>query len=110
MIKNLDLVSPLDNAVLDFIEKLTRDDNVEKLVVFGSRSKSDYERYSDLDLAVKFLKINNMKWLKYKEFLTYDINTTIKISLVDYINNPQKLREAIDNNGVVIYEQQTKSG
>jgi len=109
LLRNLDLISPLDEEVMDFLEALCHDCNVERIVVFGSRAQGDYEPHSDLDLAVSCTKIDPLKWLRYKEYLTYDIRTLTKVSLVDYDANPQRLKDLIDTTGVVISDKPSKS-
>lgn len=97
-------ISPLGNAELEFLESLTENPNIKRLIVFGSRAIGDFEPYSDLDLAIDAHELKKSEWLKLKEYLTYDIKSIIKISIVDYLSNPPKLKERIDRTGVVIYE------
>ena len=36
-----------------FIEQLSKNINVDRIILFGSRSRDDYEKYSDIDLAIE---------------------------------------------------------
>lgn len=106
MLKNLEKISPLSDNVIIFIRELAKKDSVVKIIVFGSRSFGDYERYSDLDLAVDAPEMTKYEWLKLKEYAIYDLNSFIKVSLVHYSTNPEKLKERINQTGKIIYERQ----
>jgi len=103
MLQNLDKISPLKEEVINFLVSLTRISEVNKMVVFGSRAFGDYETYSDLDLAIDAPTISKFEWLKIKEYVTYDLRTVIKISLVHYSTNPPNLKERINLTGTIIY-------
>ena len=100
---NLDKISPLGEELILFLISLSKNTHVEGLIIFGSRAIGDFEPYSDLDLAVDAPNIFRLEWLKLKEYATYDLRTLIKISLVHYSTNPNKLKERIVKNGIVIY-------
>jgi predicted nucleotidyltransferase len=78
--------------------------NVDRIILFGSRSRDDYEKYSDLDLAVDCPNMSRLEWLKLKEFVTYDLKIFIRMSLVSYHSNPSEIKERILNSGIVLYE------
>lgn len=109
MLQKIDEISPLSDSVISFIYSLALNQNVKKIIVFGSRSLGDYEQYSDLDLAVDAPDMSRFEWLKIKEFAVYDLRSLIRVSLVHYSSNPEKLKERINKTGVVIYERQTQS-
>ena len=100
---NLQNISPLSPEIISFLEELTLNKNVERIIVFGSRALGDYEEYSDLDLAIDAPKIQKYEWLKLKEYSIYDLRTVYKISLVHYSTNPENLKESINQNGKIIY-------
>jgi uncharacterized protein len=104
MLKNLEHISPLSDSVIYFLMTLARQENVNRIIVFGSRAFGDYEQYSDLDLAVDAPEMTKYKWLKLKEFAIYDLNAFIKVSLVHYSTNPEKLKIRITQTGKIIYE------
>jgi predicted nucleotidyltransferase len=104
MLKNLENISPLSDIVISFISIISKKDSVNKIIVFGSRAFGDYEKYSDLDLAIDAPEITKYEWLKLKEFAIYDLNAFIKVSLVHYSSNPDKLKEIINKTGKIIYE------
>lgn len=78
--------------------------NINRLIVFGSRAFLDYEKFSDLDLAIDAPTINKLEFLLLKEYVTYDLRTILQISLVHYNTNPHNLKTKIRETGKVIYE------
>jgi predicted nucleotidyltransferase len=109
MLQNLEHISPLTKEILDFLTRISENDHVERIIVFGSRALGDYETYSDLDLAVDAPNITKYEWLKLREFATYDLKSLIRISLVHYSTNPHKLRERINHTGKIIYARQSQT-
>jgi predicted nucleotidyltransferase len=104
MLRNLEHISPLSDTVISFLAKIAKNDSVCKIIVFGSRALGDYEKYSDLDLAIDAPSMTKYEWLKLKEFAIYDLNAFIKVSLVHYSSNPDKLKNRINQTGKIIYE------
>lgn len=102
-LRDLHKISPLSEEVVSFLVSMAKNRNVNKIIVFGSRAFGDYETYSDLDLAVDAPTIAKTEWLKLKEYVTYDLRASIKISLVHYSTNPVKLKDRITQTGIVIY-------
>jgi uncharacterized protein len=107
MLQNLDKISPLPEEVISFLTDLTLNIKIERVIVFGSRSFGDYEPYSDLDLAIDAPQLSIHDWLKLKEFVTYDLKTVLRISLVHFSTNPEKLKERIIQTGKIIYVRQS---
>lgn len=103
MLQNLQDVSPLSENVIQFLSTVAMDETVERIIVFGSRAFGDFEKYSDLDLAIDAPHMTKFQWLKLKEYAIYDLNTFIKVSLVYYPTNPIKLKERINQTGKLIY-------
>lgn len=92
--------------IIEFILTITKMEKVEKIMVFGSRAFGDYEKYSDLDIAVDAPNMTKFEWQKLKEYAIYDLDAFIKVSLVHYSSNPNKLKERINLTGKVIYARQ----
>ena len=101
-------ISSIGNIEFSFIENLSKNESVDKIILFGSRARKDFEEYSDIDLAIDCPKMTKYEWLKIKEFVTYDLNIFIRISLVPFHNNPKELKERIIKTGITIYENKTK--
>lgn len=107
MLVNITNISPLSDEVLSFLNDLSQNSKVERIIVFGSRAFGDYDKYSDLDLAIDAPSLTKYELLKLKEFVIYDLRTILRISLVHYSTNPQILKERITNTGVIIYVRQS---
>ncbi|HLP53982.1 MAG TPA: nucleotidyltransferase domain-containing protein [Fluviicola sp.] len=107
MLRNLEIISPLSETVVAFLANIAKQESVSKIIVFGSRALGDFEKYSDLDLAVDAPTMTKFEWLKLKEFAIYDLNSFIKISLVHYSTNPDNLKERINQTGTIIYARQS---
>jgi predicted nucleotidyltransferase len=103
MLTNLKNISPLSKEIISFLIEIASNNKVDRIFVFGSRSFGDYERYSDLDLAIDAPSFTKYEWLKLKEFVIYDLRTILRISLVHYSSNPQKLKDRITKTGKIIY-------
>lgn len=106
MLKNLNQISPLSDNVQSFLLELSKNRKVDRLIVFGSRVFGDYEKYSDLDLAVDAPRIEKIEWLKLKEYAIYDLEVLIRVSMVFYSSNPINLKTRINKAGKIIYERQ----
>lgn len=90
----------LKDRVLDEITKIARQNEVEKLVLFGSRARGDYKEKSDIDLA--FWGGNSASFIVDVNEDTY---TLLQFDVIDMEGPLQKeLRDSIEAEGVVIYE------
>ncbi len=104
MLRNIEHISPLSDTIISFLLAISKKNSVNRIIVFGSRALGDYEKYSDLDLAIDAPEMTKHEWLKLKEFAIYDLNAFIKVSLVYYSTNPDKLKDRINQTGKIIYE------
>lgn len=102
---NLGNISPLPLEVISFLQELSENEQVEKLIIFGSRACGDYDKYSDVDLAVVAPKYNRSDWILLRAKAIHDIRTVLKISIVNFVSNPLRLQNQIYKDGEVIYEQ-----
>ena len=90
----------ISEKVINEIISLAKKNNLEKVILFGSRARGDYHRASDIDLAVSGGNVIAFS-LDVEEFtstlLTYDV--------VDLNKNLQAgFREAIEKEGKLLYE------
>ena len=73
---------------------------IEKAVIFGSRAKGNYTTGSDIDFAL-WTNGNISQILSDLE----DLPTPYKFDIVDYKNlTNEKLKNNIDNNGILFYK------
>lgn len=100
---NLQHISPLPLQIETFLFDLTKNSSIHRLIVFGSRAHTDFEKYSDIDLAIDAPLISKRNWLLLKEIAYYDIKTVLQISLVHYNSNPIRLQNRILTTGKIIY-------
>lgn len=90
----------LSKRVEDDIIRIAQKNNIEKVILFGSRSRGDNGERSDVDLAVSGGNIIDF---------TYDIEemawTLLMFDVVDLDRNISgELRQEIERDGVVLYE------
>lgn len=90
----------IKQQVIDEIRELAKKYNVEQVLLFGSRSRGDYKRTSDIDLAVKGGNIDRFA-LDVEEETT----TLLEYDIVD-LDEPMQseLLESIQREGKIIYE------
>ncbi len=87
--------------VIGEIRDIAKQYGVKKVILFGSRARGDYHRTSDIDLAVSggeiplfSLDVDDKTW------------TLLKFDVVN-LDRPvqQALRESIEKEGVILYEE-----
>jgi len=78
--------------VQHYLNQVLRSMNPDKVILFGSKATSKADQHSDTDLAV----------------VTQQVFDTSKIygavDIVDYNVAPEKLKELIQKEGIVLYE------
>lgn len=90
----------IKERVLDEIIALAKENEIEKLTLFGSRARGDYRRTSDIDLAV-----NGGNVAKFALELDEDVYTLLKFDVVDLGRSVQPaLIESIQREGKILYE------
>ena len=98
--KNLEHTG-IKSVVLEEIKELAKKSGVKKVILFGSRARGNFERASDIDLAVKGGDITQF---------TLDVKEETSTLLdFDVINLEEKLQEklldSIRKEGITIYEE-----
>lgn len=101
---NLNHVSPLPAEAIKFLNELCERDAVEKLIIFGSRACGDYEKYSDIDLAVVASSFTKSDWVMLRAKAIHDVRVVFRISIVNFLSNPAHFQQRIYKDGEVIYE------
>lgn len=83
--------------VLEEIKKFAKKNGIKKVILFGSRARKDFERASDIDLAVKGGDITQF---------TLDVKEETSTLLdFDVVNLEKKLLDSIRKEGIIIYEE-----
>ena len=84
--------------VLQEIIRLAKENDVKKLILFGSRARGDYKERSDIDLA--FYGGNSSQFI-----LAVDEETLLQFDVLDLDKPIQaELLDSIKREGMVIYE------
>ena len=87
-------------AVLEEIACLAEKNDIERVILFGSRARGDYRRESDIDLAVRGGDPE-----RFRLALEEETSTLLRFDVID-LNHPLQsaLLEAIRKEGCLIYE------
>lgn len=102
MKNNYGIRDNLFNELLNLFKK----ENIDKVILFGSRARNDYKNNSDIDLAIIFDSDDNDNYIKLLTKLE-ELNTLFKFDIIDYnkITNAT-LKQEIDKDGITIYQKE----
>ncbi|WP_283159004.1 nucleotidyltransferase domain-containing protein [Clostridium tertium] len=85
-------------------EKLSKFNEIEKTIIFGSRAKGNYKPGSDIDLAIIGENINFDTVSRLHSLLEDQGPLPYLFDIVDYTHlNDDELKAHIDRSGKVIY-------
>lgn len=86
--------------VVKEIIQLAQENDVKKVILFGSRARGDYKERSDIDLA--FCGGNSSQFILSVDEET---STLLEFDIID-LDKPirEELQESIDREGVLLYE------
>ena len=90
----------LPDRVLRDITLFAKNNNIEKIILFGSRAKGNHTERSDIDIAVSGGDFDAFYWdvkEKTHSLLSFDV-----VDLDSGVSDD--LKSEIDKDGVVIYE------
>ncbi len=80
-------------------DKLSKD--IEKIILFGSLVENKLTFNSDIDLAVKFKKINLRESTLFRKRILGRTNKKMDVQVFNFVEN--KIKKEIEKKGVVIY-------
>jgi predicted nucleotidyltransferase len=90
----------LEKKVEDDIIKIAKKNNMEKVILFGSRARGNNSERSDIDLAVSGGDALNFYYDAEEE-----VRTLLMFDVVDLDREiSEELQREIDRDGVVLYE------
>jgi predicted nucleotidyltransferase len=89
--------------VEQLINTITKTDGIEKIILFGSRARSDAELKSDIDIAIICPTITKREWLDICDRIE-NIDTLLKIDVVRFDLATENLKQRILQEGVILYE------
>lgn len=90
----------LPQKIINEIISAAKENKIEKIFLFGSRARGDFNEKSDIDIA-----ISGGNAAEFCLMINEDVSTLLKFDIV-CIDTPiqDELRSEIEKNGVVIYE------
>jgi predicted nucleotidyltransferase len=95
-----------ESLLKDIINEVLKYGKVKRIYIFGSRSKGNFRKNSDIDIAIEtFDDYKDISFLN--EILNEDINTLLKIDVVHFNKANKNLKKEILKHGIVIYENNT---
>ena len=96
-LKNTGIREQVIKEIIDFAKKY----DVEKVLLFGSRARGDFKRTSDIDLAV-----SGGDFDRFALDVDEETTTLLMFDIIDLDREMQpELRESIEKEGVVLYEE-----
>ncbi len=98
------LDSGIKPVVIEEIIELAKKYNLDKVVLFGSRARGDFDRASDIDLAVSGGNISKFA-VDVEEFTS----TLLKFDVIN-LDTPlqEDLLTSIEKEGIILYEKTEK--
>ncbi len=75
--------------------------DIEKIILYGSAAENKLTPQSDIDLAVKFSKINLTEATLFRKRIAGNSNTKVDIQVYNFL--PGKVKKEIDAKGKVLY-------
>jgi len=100
-VKDTGLSRELLEQIVGFILRFGKP---KRIILFGSRARGDFSPASDIDLALEGLEEVSL----LKELLDEQVDTLLKFDVVDLNRIPKELREEIEREGIVLYEEEEK--
>jgi predicted nucleotidyltransferase len=77
---------------------------VGRVWLFGSRARGDGTRVSDIDLAIEAPNATAADWLDLRFRLAEDLPTLVLVDVVRWEQAPERLRQRILAEGVVLHD------
>ncbi|ESU34240.1 hypothetical protein G3A_02095 [Bacillus sp. 17376] len=78
--------------------------DIKQIVLFGSRAYGDYSPRSDIDLAIIAPDISSQDWLTFTDTLEEELETLLKIDVINLSTASKKLKDEVDQCHVVLYQ------
>ncbi|MDD3360331.1 MAG: nucleotidyltransferase domain-containing protein [Hespellia sp.] len=91
----------ISEKLLEEIRWWAKQDGVEKVILFGSRSRGDFRKASDIDLAIR-----GGNYINFVLHMEEETSTLLKYDIVNLEGSIQpELLESIQKEGIAIYEE-----
>ena len=91
-----------ERTIKEILEYFKRKEDIEKVLIFGSRAKGGYNNGSDIDFTVFTPKTDIISTIADE---LDELQTPYKFDVVNYNTlSDEKLKNSIDSDGLVFYE------
>lgn len=91
----------IPERVMRDIAAFSKECNIQKVILFGSRARGTHTTRSDIDIAVSGGDFNSFYWAVKER-----AHTLLSFDIVDFDSSvSDQLKKEIEKDGVVIYEQ-----
>jgi len=77
---------------------------VEKIILFGSLVENRFHLFSDIDIAVKFNRIDLKEATKFRIEIAGSVSDKVDIQVYNIL--PDKIKKEIDKNGKIIFQRE----
>jgi len=94
------------NRVLKIIKEHKWFWKIKEIIIYGSFVEKRFHLFSDIDIAVKFKKINLRDATKFRIDISSKVPEKIDIQVYNIL--PEKIKREIDKNGRTIYKKQDR--
>lgn len=84
----------------EIVDRIVEHCDANRIYLYGSRARGDFERTSDIDIAVECHDSSGL----FAEALKDEIRTLLEMDIVDFNKISHRLRDEILSEGIVIYE------
>jgi CRISPR-associated protein Cmr1 len=89
-----------DILLKEIVGKILRYSDAKGIYLYGSRARGDFDKTSDIDIAVECVERNGL----FAEVLKDEVRTLLELDIVDLSKVSDHLRNEILREGSVIYE------
>lgn len=88
-----------------FLKELSQLSFIDKIILYGSRARNDFQARSDIDLAIICPTATDREWAVVMDIID-KADTLLKIDCVrvDSLASTSQLKQSIEKEGIVLYE------
>ncbi|MEN1968473.1 nucleotidyltransferase domain-containing protein [Lentibacillus sp. N15] len=93
----------IEQRLIDQLYIMGKNNNIHKIILFGSRAIGDNIQKSDIDLAFVAPEMSEKEWAKFSDTLEEELDTLLLLDLIKFENASSELKHEIVKHGKVIY-------
>ena len=92
------------NLIDEIINRISSNSKVQKIIIFGSRARGDYQKSSDIDISIVANPLLSSEEFNILKAQLDELDTIYKIDLVDTKRiDKEALLRSIEKDGVLLY-------